>query len=519
MTAPYSGTPLDGLLRIVTDQGGDRLSFKTGQEPVASVGTRPLRLTVPATSNSMLRAICGAMANTHADAGQRESQFSYDGKALGHFDVRIQGDLSDTGAASVLVSRRSALGAASKARAPESTATIAAPFDASSPVHPSEPSEPSASAGVAWAPPPTAVRSTAQLESAKNPEIAPELLAWIDKAQQLGASDLHLTDGESPVFRVAGRLQTFAGTVSGLRSLLNDSQWAQVKAGRACDLAFNAGQYCRARVNVFLAEQGLCAAIRLLRRQAPELETLALPSEVHALSRATQGLVLVCGPTGSGKSTTLAALTLSALRERAALCLTLESPIEYLLTGAGGDSLIHQREVGLHVDSFATGLRDALREDPDVLLIGEMRDAETTALALTAAETGHLVMSSLHARGAVAAIDRIIDLYPSGQQRQARGQLAASLRAVVSQRLLPTKTGTSRVVATEVLTNVTAVAHLIREGKTEQIPGVIQSSKEAGMLPLERDLARLVQSGQVQRAAARAHALVPEFFDQLCAAK
>jgi twitching motility protein PilT len=502
MTALFSGTPLDGLLRIVTDQGGDRLSFKTAQEPVASVGTRALRLTVPATSNSMLRALCGGMAHAHANSGQRESHFGYDGKALGLFDVKIQGDLGDAGTASVLVSRR---------LAPRSV--HATPHEG--------PLEDAALAEAATASLNIALpsRDTREPSPMVSSQLAPELLTWIQKAQQLGASDLHLTEGEPPVFRVAGRLQSLEGQVAGLRSLLNERQWAQVNAGRAVDLAFNAEPDCRARVNVFVAEQGLCAAIRLLRRQAPALESLGLPSEVHALARATQGLVLVCGPTGSGKSTTLAALTMSSLRDRPALCLTLESPIEYLLSGAGGHSLVRQREVGLHVDHFATGLRDALREDPDALLIGEMRDAETTALALTAAETGHLVLSSLHARSAVAAIDRIIDLYPSAQQRQARGQLAASLRAVVSQRLLPTKSGTSRVVATEVLTNVTAVAHLIREGKTEQIPSVIQSSKEAGMLPLERDLARLVQNGQVQRATARAHALVPEFFDQLCAAK
>lgn len=505
MTAQFSSTPLDGLLRIVTDQGGDRLSFKTAQEPVASVGSRTLRLTVPATSNSMLRALCGAMAHAHASAGQRESHFSYDGKALGHFEVKIQGDLGDEGSACVLVSRTQVPVPApgpldGRARESAAATTEATPAPAEI-VLPSRAGE---------------ARERALTASAR---LAPELLSWIHKAQEVGASDLHLTEGGPPVFRVAGRLQSLDGSVSGLRSLLDETQWAQVTAGRAVDLAFNAGHDCRARVNVFVAEQGLCAAIRLLSRRAPALESLALPSEVHALSRATHGLILVCGPTGSGKSTTLAALTECTLRDRAALCLTLESPIEYLLSGAGGHSLVRQREVGLHVDHFATGLRDALREDPDVLLIGEMRDAETTALALTAAETGHLVLSSLHARSAVAAIDRIIDLYPSAQQRQARGQLAASLRAVVSQRLLPTKTGTSRVVAIEVLTNVTAVAHLIREGKTEQIPSVIQSSKEAGMLPLERDLARLVQNGQVQRATARAHALVPEFVDQLCAAK
>ncbi|HEX2732165.1 MAG TPA: PilT/PilU family type 4a pilus ATPase [Polyangiaceae bacterium] len=523
----YSGTPLDGLLRIVVEQGGDRLTCKTGQEPVGSTGDRALRLTVPAMSNSMLRALCGEMAAAHQASGSANSHFVYDAKTLGQFDVFLTGDLGDDGVASLRVMRRPGQKQeTSKAATPELGAqrvskSVEPPVGIPTQRGPERPKPapvaPASGAETTGVAPLQGEQHQAALGRADSSpgtlESVPGLLDWIGKAMELGASDLHLTQGQAPVLRVAGKLQTFPGLVTGLRGLLSDQQWGQVNSGRACDLAFSVAHDCRLRVNVFLAEQGLCAAIRLLKRQVPTLGSLGLPSEVHALVGATQGLVLVCGPTGAGKSTTLAALTESTLRNRSALCITLEAPIEYLLSADG--SLLRQREVGTHVDSFATGLRDALREDPDVMLIGEMRDADTTALALTAAETGHLVLSSLHARGAVAAVERIVDLYPATQQRQVRGQLASSLRAIVSQRLLPTRAGT-RILATEVMTNVTSVAHLIREGKTEQLPSVIASSKEAGMLPLERDLARLVSSGQVSRNVARAAATAPEFFDQLC---
>lgn len=272
----------------------------------------------------------------------------------------------------------------------------------------------------------------------------------------------------------------------------------------------------RLRVNVFKTAQGLCAAVRLLPSAPPPLDRLGLPPEVLNLSRAPHGLILVCGHTGAGKSTTLASFVQTLLGRSPGICITLESPIEYHLSAANAQSLIRQREVGTHVESFPIGLRDALREDPDLLLIGEMRDAETAALALTAAETGHLVLSSLHSRTAASTIQRIVDLFPPTQHAQVRSQLADSLRAVVSQRLLPSRQPGKRVVAAEVLTLNAAAAHHIREGRTEQLPTCIQSGKEDGMLPLERDLARLVNEGKVEREVARAAANTASLFDRYC---
>jgi twitching motility protein PilT len=297
--------------------------------------------------------------------------------------------------------------------------------------------------------------------------------------------------------------------------LLSDaSQRDRILAGQAVDLAFTFQGTHRLRANVYSARDGVCAALRVLPREAPDLSQLGLPEEVTALTRVRDGLLLFCGLTGAGKSTSLAAITRNLLESSAALCISLESPIEYELSPRRGQSRVRQREVGQHVTSFAAGLRDALREDPDFILIGEIRDRETAALAMTAAETGHLVLSSLHCRGATTAVERIVDLFPADQQGQVRGQLADSLRAVVSQQLLPSKQGDGRVVAVEVLTINAAAAHLIRDGKPEQLRTVTHSGKNAGMLPLERDLARLVKSGRVERSVARSYVRWPELFDQ-----
>jgi twitching motility protein PilT len=225
------------------------------------------------------------------------------------------------------------------------------------------------------------------------------------------------------------------------------------------------------------------------------------------------GLVIVCGATGSGKSTTLAALAQEALRRRSMLLVTLEDPIEFALD-ASNASLVRRRQVGRDVTTFASGLRDALREDPDVLPVGEMRDHETIALALTAAETGHLVLASLHSRSTASAIERIVDTYPPERQRQIRVQLADSLRMVVAQRLLPRARGSGRVPAIEVLRVTHATASLIRDGRTAQFATALQAGRREGMLALEHCLAELVESGEVSHDDARAAANDPASFDQ-----
>jgi twitching motility protein PilT len=229
----------------------------------------------------------------------------------------------------------------------------------------------------------------------------------------------------------------------------------------------------------------------------PPLGELGLPAELAAIVEHRDGLVVVCGPTGSGKSTTLASLIDLLDQKRAAHVITLEDPIEYRF--AARRCLVHQRELGTHMATFAAGLKAALREAPDVILLGELRDRETIAAALTAAETGHLVVATLHAPSAIGAIDRLIDAFPENQQRQVRSQLAACLRTVVTQYLLPRRDG-GRAAAIELVPVTPAVANIIRKGELQTLPTAIQSGREAGMIPLERSLARLVESGAVAPA-------------------
>jgi twitching motility protein PilT len=260
----------------------------------------------------------------------------------------------------------------------------------------------------------------------------------------------------------------------------------------------------RFRANFFRHQSGVGLTLRAIRDRIPTLEELNLPRSLAALGALPDGIVLVNGPAGCGKSTTLAALVGEINRTRAAHVITLEDPIEYV--HAPQRSLIHQREIGTHVESFSAGLRAALRESPDVILVGEMRDLETISLALTAAETGHLVLSTLHSATGAMAIDPVIDVFPDAQQVQVRNQLAGVLRAVVTQRLLPASVAGERVPAVEVLRGSYAVAAQIREGKTHQLATQMQLGKDDGMIVLERSLVDLVRAGRISRETARAAA-------------
>ncbi len=336
------------------------------------------------------------------------------------------------------------------------------------------------------------------------------LARLVSSAGALGASDLHLVQGKPPIARVHGRLRQMSDEPVDLAEVLppDHARESPHEPTAAVDAAIDFGAAGRVRLHVFRSSEGLAAAVRLLPAAAPSLASLRMPVPLEDLVDLPHGLVLVCGATGSGKSTTLAALAQEALYRRSIVLLTLEDPIEHALS-ASDTSIVRRREVGRDVADFARGLRDALREDPDVILLGEMRDPETIALALTAAETGHLVLSSLHSGSAASAIERIVDAYPPARQGQIRVQLADSLRAVVAQRLLPRARGEGRVVAIEVLRATHAVASLVREGKTAQIATAIQSGKREGMLSLERCLADRVQSGEVRADDARAAANDP----------
>jgi twitching motility protein PilT len=279
------------------------------------------------------------------------------------------------------------------------------------------------------------------------------------------------------------------------------------------DLSFSLAGIGRFRVNVFKQRGTMAAAIRLVASKIPNPEDLGLPSSVIELSKKTRGLILVTGPTGSGKSTTLASLINLINHERADHILTLEDPIEYL--HRHHKSIVNQREIGHDSQSYANALRAALRQDPDVILVGEMRDLETISIAITAAETGHLVLSTLHTVGAAKTIDRIIDVFPPSQQQQIRIQMSTVLQAVISQQLLPRRDKSGRVAAIEVMIANPAIRNLIREGKTHQITSSIQTGLKFGMQTMDGALADLYRKGIITREDAMTYAVDQEMLSKL----
>lgn len=323
----------------------------------------------------------------------------------------------------------------------------------------------------------------------------------IRDARERRASDIHISEGMPIWFRVQGRLVPAAGwedtgDMAGLiRELMDEKQQAELDRGLDADFAVETPDGQRQRVNVFRQQKKLATTIRLLNAYIPTLEELKMPTMLYQLASEPRGLILVTGPTGSGKSTTLAAMIEHVNRNFDRHIITIEDPIEYVYQCK--KSLIHQRETGTDVKDFASALRSALREDPDVILVGEMRDYETISAALLAAETGHLVLSTLHTTSAAQTVERVIDACPTGGQNQVRTQLAGTLKGVVSQCLIPCGGGMSRVPATEIMTGNIAIQNLIREGKTHQIPGMMQSGSAEGMHTLNMDLGRLVREGYI----------------------
>ncbi len=323
----------------------------------------------------------------------------------------------------------------------------------------------------------------------------------IAKALADGASDIHLVRGLSPRYRVDGSIREMDPVplaeedCSALARELAGADFRKADVVGEADLAVTiAGVRCR--VNLFRQQGAWSAAIRLLKETIPELEQLGLPPVVAEFAAYNQGLVLITGETGSGKSTTLAAILERINQREQKHILTLEDPIEYIYTPKS--CVINQREVGRDTGSFAAGLRAALREDPDVILVGEMRDLETIETALTAAETGHLVFGTVHTNSAADSIDRMVDVFPAGRQQQIRLQLSMCLRAVLSQQLLP-KTGGGRVAACEVMKTDSAIRNLIREGKTPQILNAIQTSGSLGNVLMDKTLQGLYKAGSISR--------------------
>mgnify|MGYP006274589977 CR=1 FL=1 len=339
-----------------------------------------------------------------------------------------------------------------------------------------------------------------------------------------GGSDLHLAAGQPPYGRFNGQLRPLQPDPLNeescnrlIFSLLNNSQRKQLEQNWDLDCAYGLRGVARFRVNVYRQRGTYAACLRALGSTIPALEQLGLPPVVEEISRKPKGLVLVTGPTGSGKTTTLAALLNHINHSRAEHILTIEDPIEF--TYRNEKSLIHQREINEDTRSFANALRAALREDPDVILVGEMRDLETIQLAITAAETGHLVFGTLHTSSAAQTVDRMVDVFPAGQQTQVRVQLSGSLLAVFSQTLCkltnPQPGQYGRVMAQEILVNTPAIANLIREGKTAQLYSQIQTGAQVGMVTLERSLANLVLAERISRAEALLRTTKPEELERL----
>ena len=595
---------IDGLLRLVIQQGADELRLIVEREPKMFARGQPKRLSVPATSEETLRILLGDILSPELEQtlhARGHAETVYESASLGLFRVKFK--LAETGGFEATFLQVAVHGRAEDAEAPAAPAPAASapptganregartlphgrsisPPSAAAPEHkrttpmasarhehdagsepvaiaptaapaardgatPSpaartpartSPQHVGAQSATGAAPPhsgpaaqrfevqpqaddvghapnqrPPAARTASGTLATERTQLAPSaLLELVRSAAALHASDVHVAEGEPPRVRVDGKLvQLSQMIVSELPKLLGleGSDHTRLVQTGGVDLALEVPKLGRLRAHVYRTDTGYAAALRMLPRAAPSFSELNMPLAFDDLVDLPHGLVLVCGSAGAGKSTTLAALAQELLQRRSVVMVTLEDPIEYTLSPSA-HSLVRRRQIGRDVRDFPAGLRDALRADPEVLLVGEMRDPESISLALTAAETGHLVLSSLHSGSAMSALERIIDAYPTAHKGQIRTQLADALRAVIVQRLLPRAHGAGRIPAIEVLRVTRAVASLIRDGKTEQLPTVLQSSKREGMLVLERCLADRVQAGEVTLAAANAAANDPD---------
>lgn len=347
-----------------------------------------------------------------------------------------------------------------------------------------------------------------------------DLITLFEKTIENKASDLHITVGVPPMMRVNGSLIMFGDQVlmpnditDMIKEFLHDDQFEDLKSMGELDMSFSKPGLGRFRVNIYKQRGSYSIALRVLALSVPSIEELRLPLLVKDLAMKPRGLILVTGPTGSGKSTTLAAMVDYINRNKSCHILTLEDPIEYLHRHQ--KSLVNQREIGNDSKSFSNALRAALRQDPDVILVGEMRDVETISIALTAAETGHLVLSTLHTVGAVKTMDRIIDVFPTHQQQQVRIQLSTVMEGIISQQLLPKADDSGRVAAFETMVSTPAIRNLIREGKTFQIQSLIQTGGKFGMKTMDSSLAELYMNGYITQEEAYNRCVDREMLERL----
>ena len=476
---------LHSLLKMVAAQQADELRLGVERAPVVLTGGVPKNLTLAETGERVLRQMLGSLLSPQAEASLARGEaygFAHDaGEGFGVYQVKFLPRAKHEAGFDVTLTNA------------RHQAATAAPVVSALPALP---------AAAPLAPPPS---SAPVAHTAAPATVTHSLEALLERAAALHASDIHVRQGEAAFARIDGKLSLLQAGAHDIRELLG-AACEGATARSSADLGLNSPSAGRLRLHTFLAGGIPALAVRLLPPEIPTLSALGFPNELKDLAALPNGLVLLTGPAGSGKSTTAAALCQELIRQRSVMLLTLEDPVEYAFDTRHTNSIVRQRQIGLDVPDFATGLRDALREDPDVLLIGEMRDAESISLALTAAETGHLVFATLHSRGAASAIDRIIDAYPGPRQQQLRVQLSESLRAVIAQRLLPHARGSGRILALEVLRRNAAVANLIREGKTPQLTSAMQSSRKEGMVLLERSLADLCRAGTIEERQAFAAA-------------
>ncbi len=338
-------------------------------------------------------------------------------------------------------------------------------------------------------------------------EIMVTVAELLKQAKEMGASDLHITVGTPPKVRINGKLTTLdfprmmpPDTMAAVMEVMNDQQREVFEEKGEIDMSYAVPEMGRFRVNAFKQRGTAAMAIRLVGTSVPEASALGIPDSVVDLYSKKRGLILVTGPTGSGKSTTLAALIDQVNKNRECHVITLEDPIEFL--HRHNKSMVNQREVGLDTVSYRDALRAALREDPDVILVGEMRDFETMSVAITAAETGHLILSTLHTSSAADTVDRVIDVFPPHQQQQVRIQFSNVLTAVVCQQLIPKADGSGRVAAFEVLLANPAIRNLIREGKSHQLLSVIQTNRKEGMISMDESIMQLYEAGKISKEMA-----------------
>ena len=511
---------VDSLLKLIESQGAEALVFAPGQPPALEKGGEPRALSMPDPGPEFLEAIVDetlSEAEREVLRGGAPVQSTYEAGGTVYYvrvDARADGPR--------LAFRRSPPDDDSKATATVTTpaSPSPAPAPASSPAAAAPslvPVTPTPAIGTAPAP------TVPTLAAISGPPLSPGPLAPVlQRAAHELASDILISSGRVVRLRVGGHIVEASPTrlddeaiLKFVGPVLGPSQHDELSRTGSVDLALQvttAGAPMRFRGNLFRQHGGLGLALRPIRRDPPTLHRLNLPPELMTLAYPRSGLVLVTGTAGSGKSTTLVALIEHLNQTSTKHIITLEDPIEYEYELRG--CLIHQRQIGIHVDAFSTGLRAALRESPDVILVGEMRDHATISAALTAAETGHLVLSTLHTAGAAMAVDRIIDVFPQYQQAQVRFQLSAVLRAVLTQRLLPSDRSGGLLPMVELLRVNTAVAAKIRDGRGHQLQSEIQKGRGEGMISFEASLAEHVRAGRLGRDAALEHADDPSIFRQ-----